>query len=164
LVAVDRIGHVLLDLMLRHLVRADAEPDEKAGEEHEDGEEDESDRIAAATGLREAVLGHGAPFAPARRALYSPRLVANGVERVKKSIALVGLPGAGKTTTGRRLAARLGLPFQDSDAAIEVETGLTVQDIFRQAGEAQFREVERRAIARLAEGHICVLATGGGAF
>jgi shikimate kinase len=83
---------------------------------------------------------------------------------VKNSIALVGLPGAGKTTAGRRLAARLGLPFQDSDAAIEAETGLSVRDIFRQAGEAPFREMERGAIARLTEGPLCVLATGGGAF
>jgi shikimate kinase len=83
---------------------------------------------------------------------------------VKKSIALVGLPGAGKTTVGRRLAARLHLPFQDSDAAIEAEAGLAVAELFAQAGEAQFRDLERRAIARLAEGPLCVLATGGGAF
>jgi len=83
---------------------------------------------------------------------------------VKKSIALVGLPGAGKTTVGRRLAARLHLPFQDSDEMIAAETGLAVADLFAQAGEAQFRELERRAVARLAEGPLCVLATGGGAF
>ena len=90
--------------------------------------------------------------------------MANGAERVKKSIALVGLPGAGKTTVGRRLAARLHLPFQDSDAAIEAETGLAVADLFAQAGEAQFRDLERRVVARLTEGPLCVLATGGGAF
>jgi shikimate kinase len=83
---------------------------------------------------------------------------------VKKSIALVGLPGAGKTTVGRRLAARLQLPFQDSDAAIEAEAGLAVAEIFKRAGEAQFRDLERRMVARLAEGPLCVLATGGGAF
>lgn len=83
---------------------------------------------------------------------------------MKKSIALVGLPGAGKTSIGRRLAGRLRLPFQDSDAAIEAETGLTVAEIFAQAGEAQFRALERRMIARLAEGPSGVLATGGGAF
>lgn len=83
---------------------------------------------------------------------------------MKKSIALVGLPGAGKTTVGRRLAARLQLPFQDSDAAIETETGLAVAELFAQAGEARFREFERGAVARLAEGPLGVLATGGGAF
>lgn len=83
---------------------------------------------------------------------------------MKKSIALVGLPGAGKTSVGRQLAARLRLPFQDSDATIEMEAGLGVAEIFAQAGERQFRDLERRAIARLAEGPPCVLATGGGAF
>jgi shikimate kinase len=83
---------------------------------------------------------------------------------VKKSIALVGLPGAGKTSVGHRLAARLRLPFQDSDAAIERETGLAVPDLFAQAGEARFRALEREAIARLTEGPLAVLATGGGAF
>lgn len=83
---------------------------------------------------------------------------------MKKSIALVGLPGAGKSTVGRRLAARLRLPFQDSDAAIEAEAGLNVAEIFAEAGEAAFRSLERRAIARLAEGPPGVLATGGGAF
>lgn len=90
--------------------------------------------------------------------------MANGADSVKKSIVLAGLPGAGKTTVGRRLAARLHLPFQDSDAAIETETGLAVADLFAQAGEAQFRDLERRTVARLAEGPLCVLATGGGAF
>lgn len=90
--------------------------------------------------------------------------MANGAERAKKSIALVGLPGAGKTTVGRRLAARIDLPFRDSDAAIETETGLPVRDIFVQAGEKTFRDLERGALARLADGPLCVLATGGGAF
>jgi shikimate kinase len=91
-------------------------------------------------------------------------LVANGADSAKKWIALVGLPGAGKTTVGRRLATRLRLPFQDSDALIEAETGLAVPDLFARAGEAQFRALERGVIARLAEGPPCVLATGGGAF
>jgi len=91
-------------------------------------------------------------------------LVANGAERVKKSIVLVGLPGAGKTTIGRRLAARLRLPFQDSDEAVAAEAGLAVAEIFARHGEAAFRDLERRMVARLAEGPPCVLATGGGAF
>ena len=90
--------------------------------------------------------------------------MANGAERAKRSIALVGLPGAGKTSVGGRLAARLGLPLQDSDAVVAAEAGLAVAEIFARAGETVFRDLERRAIARLAEGPRCVLATGGGAF
>lgn len=90
--------------------------------------------------------------------------MANGSDRAKRWIALVGLPGAGKTTVGRRLAARLRLPFQDSDEMIEAETGIAVPDLFARAGEAQFRDLERRVVARLMEGPLCVIATGGGAF
>ena len=90
--------------------------------------------------------------------------MANGAERAKRSIALVGLPGTGKTSVGGRLAARLGLPLRDSDAVVAAEAGLAVADIFARAGEATFRDLERRAIARLAEGPRCILATGGGAF
>lgn len=81
-----------------------------------------------------------------------------------KSIALVGLPGVGKSTVGRRLADRLGLPFADSDAEIEAAEGRSVAAIFAEAGEAHFRECERRAIAWLVEGPAKVIATGGGAF
>ena len=82
----------------------------------------------------------------------------------EKSIALVGLMGAGKTTLGRRLAERLGLPFADSDAEIESSAGLGVAEIFERHGEAHFRIRERRAIAGLVEGPPRVIATGGGAF
>ncbi len=82
----------------------------------------------------------------------------------EKSIALIGLMGAGKTTIGRRLAKRLGLPFADSDAEIEAEAGLPIAAIFERFGESQFRESERRVIARLVEGEAKVIATGGGAF
>ncbi len=88
----------------------------------------------------------------------------NRPDRVKKSIALVGLMGAGKTTVGRRLAKRLRLPFLDSDAEIEAAAGLTVREIFERFGEAHFRDGERRVIARLIDGPLCILATGGGAF
>ena len=88
----------------------------------------------------------------------------NGPERVKKSIALVGLPGAGKTTVGRRLAKRLGLPFADSDAEIEAAAGLGIREMFERFGEAHFRDGERRVIARLVDGPPRVIATGGGAF
>jgi shikimate kinase len=83
---------------------------------------------------------------------------------VKKSIALVGLMGAGKTSVGRRLAKRLRLPFTDTDAEIEAAAGLTIAEIFERFGEAHFRDGERRVIARLVDGPPQVIATGGGAF
>jgi len=82
----------------------------------------------------------------------------------KKSIALVGLMGAGKSTVGRRLAKRLGLAFVDSDREIEAAAGLDVAGIFERFGEAHFREGERRVMARLVDGPLRVIATGGGAF
>lgn len=84
--------------------------------------------------------------------------------RTDRSIVLVGLMGVGKTTVGRRLAARLGLPFVDADHEIETAAGMTVKEIFERFGEAHFRDGERRVIARLIAGEPCVLATGGGAF
>jgi len=82
----------------------------------------------------------------------------------KRSIALVGLMGAGKTSVGRRLARRLALPFADADAEIEAAAGLSIAEIFERFGEAHFRDGERRVIARLIEGPRQVIATGGGAF
>ena len=81
-----------------------------------------------------------------------------------RTIVLVGLMGAGKTKIGRRLAARLGLPFFDSDCEIEEAAGETIEEIFRHRGEAVFRDGERRVIARLLDQPAHVLATGGGAF
>jgi shikimate kinase len=81
-----------------------------------------------------------------------------------RTVVLVGLMGAGKTKIGRRLAARLNLPFFDSDAEIEAAAGETVEEIFRHRGEAAFRDGERRVIARLLAQPVHVLATGGGAF
>ena len=81
-----------------------------------------------------------------------------------RSVVLVGLMGAGKSTVGRRLAARLGLPFFDADSEIEKAAGMTVAEIFERFGEAHFRDGERRVIARLIEGPPSVIATGGGAF
>jgi shikimate kinase len=72
--------------------------------------------------------------------------------------------GAGKTKIGRRLAARLCLPFFDSDEEIETAAGETIEEIFANRGEAAFRDGERRVIARLLTGPVHVLATGGGAF
>lgn len=72
--------------------------------------------------------------------------------------------GAGKSAIGRRLAARLELPFADADAEIETAAGATIEEIFASHGEAYFRDGERRVIARLLESGPQVLATGGGAF
>src|SRR5580693_5321423 len=82
----------------------------------------------------------------------------------QRTIVLVGLMGAGKTKIGRRLAARLSLPFFDSDHEIETAAGETIEDIFRHRGEMTFRDGERRVIARLLAQPAHVLATGGGAF
>ena len=81
-----------------------------------------------------------------------------------RSIVLVGLMGAGKTSIGRRMAARLGLPFRDADAEIELAAGCSVPEVFRRYGEKDFRDGERRVIRRLLAGDPLVLATGGGAF
>jgi len=81
-----------------------------------------------------------------------------------RTIVLVGLMGAGKTKIGRRLAARLGLPFSDSDHEIEVAAGQSIEEIFANWGERVFRDGERRVIARLLAQPVHVLATGGGAF
>ena len=82
----------------------------------------------------------------------------------RRSVVLVGLMGAGKTVVGRRLAARLGLPFRDSDVEIEAASGRSIPELFSEFGEPYFRAGERRVIRRLLAGPIMVLATGGGAF
>ncbi len=82
----------------------------------------------------------------------------------RRSIVLVGMMGAGKSSVGRRLAARLGIPFVDADAEIEIAAGMAIAEIFEQHGEPYFRAGEARVIARLLESGPQVLATGGGAF
>ena len=82
----------------------------------------------------------------------------------RRAIVLVGLMGAGKSKIGRRLAARLALPFFDSDPEIEAAAGETIEEIFANRGEQAFRDGERRVIARLLAQPVHVLATGGGAF
>jgi shikimate kinase len=82
----------------------------------------------------------------------------------KRSIVLVGLMGAGKSTVGKRLARRLGLPFVDADEEIERAADHSITEIFDRFGEPAFRDGERRVIARLIEGPVKVIATGGGAF
>ena len=81
-----------------------------------------------------------------------------------RSIVLVGMMGAGKSTIGRRLSARLGMPFLDADTEIEAAAGMSIPDIFETHGEPHFRDGEARVIARLLDGGPVVLATGGGAF
>src|SRR5580692_11426392 len=80
-----------------------------------------------------------------------------------RSIVLTGMMGVGKSSIGRRLAARLGVPFVDADTEIEKAAGMSIADIFARHGEADFRSGEARVIARLLDGGPQVLATGGGA-
>jgi shikimate kinase len=96
------------------------------------------------------------PHAPPGQPPAAPRLV--------RTLVLVGLMGAGKTSVGKRLAGLLGVPFIDSDAAIEEAAGMTIPEIFASLGEPAFRDGERRVIARLLAERPGVLATGGGAF
>ena len=105
------------------------------------------------------IMAHGATHGVARRpdasivAALGPR-----------SVVLVGMMGAGKSSIGRRLALRLGIPFVDADAEIEKAHRMTIPDIFEKYDEAYFRSGEARVIARLLESGPQVLATGGGAF
>jgi shikimate kinase len=81
-----------------------------------------------------------------------------------RSVVLVGMMGAGKSTIGRRLSLRLGLPFLDADTEIAAAAGMSIPDIFETHGEPDFRDGEARVIARLLDGGPAVIATGGGAF
>jgi shikimate kinase len=81
-----------------------------------------------------------------------------------RTVALVGLMGAGKSAIGKRLAQRLALPFVDADDEIERAAGCTIAEFFEKYGESEFRAGERRVIARLLDGPVHVLSTGGGAY
>lgn len=83
---------------------------------------------------------------------------------LNRTVALVGMMGAGKTSVGRRLAQRLSVPFRDADQEIEAAAGLSVAEIFDRFGESHFRDGERKVIARLLDEPPHVLAAGGGAF
>jgi len=83
---------------------------------------------------------------------------------LKRSIVLIGLMGAGKSSIGRRLAKCLGMPFFDADQEIETAAGCSVAEIFEVYGEPAFRDVEEKVINRLLNDEPCVLATGGGAY
>jgi shikimate kinase len=93
----------------------------------------------------------------------SPSLAVDPALRTH-TLVLVGMMGAGKSSVGKRLAQTLDLPFKDADEEIERAAGLSIPDIFTLRGEAEFREGERRVIARLLDDAPHVLATGGGAF
>ena len=102
-------------------------------------------------------------------ATLSRRGLRDDVEAIRRhlgqrSIVLVGLMGAGKTTIGRRLAHYLAIPFVDADAEIELAAGKSISEIFADHGENLFRDGERRVIARLLKSGSQVLATGGGAY
>ncbi|KIC21227.1 shikimate kinase [Leisingera sp. ANG-Vp] len=84
--------------------------------------------------------------------------------KLKKTIVMVGMMGAGKTAVGRALAARLNVPFLDSDHEIEAAANMTIPEIFARDGEPFFRQKERQVIARLLEEERGILSTGGGAF
>jgi len=86
------------------------------------------------------------------------------MERLRRTVVLVGMMGAGKSSVGRRLAAKLNVAFRDADSEIEAAAGCSVSDIFDRFGEAAFREGERKVIVRLLGEAPHVLATGGGAF
>src|SRR5436853_533450 len=99
---------------------------------------------------------HDAAIAPQEAALLAAL--------ARRSVVLVGMMGAGKSSIGRRLAQRLGVVFVDADAEIEAAAGMTIAEIFATYGEPYFRSGEQRVIARLLESGPQVLATGGGAF
>jgi shikimate kinase len=83
---------------------------------------------------------------------------------IDRPVVLVGMMGVGKSSIGKRLAARLNVPFADADDEIERAAGLSISEIFEKFGEGYFRDGERRVIARLVEGAPKIIATGGGAF
>ncbi|MBP1804422.1 shikimate kinase [Rubellimicrobium aerolatum] len=101
---------------------------------------------------------------PARRRAPEPPAREPAGPRLRRSVALVGMMGSGKTAVGKALAARLAVPFLDSDAAIEEAAQATIPEIFARDGEPFFRDREAEVIARLLAGPPAVLSTGGGAF
>ncbi|CAN5894807.1 shikimate kinase [soil metagenome] len=94
----------------------------------------------------------------------NPVMDARSPLSLPRTVALVGLMGAGKSAIGKRLAMRLGLPFVDADDEIERAAGCSIAEIFEKYGETDFRAGERRVISRLLENPPHVLSTGGGAY
>jgi shikimate kinase len=143
-------GDVDFNGLGRLLLRDGRKEDERSDEDDEDDDQDSNS-------------GHGGAFAEAdRRCIALP--VQDLIKRLDRPVVLVGLMGVGKSTVGRRLAKRLGLPFIDSDSAIEDASGFSAAEVYERFGEADFRDGERRLVARLIEGEVRVIATGGGAY
>jgi shikimate kinase len=114
--------------------------------------------------LEQIVTSRLSVFGPMRRPLAVLEHHALVAALGRRSIVLVGMMGAGKSSIGRKLATTLGVPFVDADTEIEAAAGMTIPEIFAAHGEPYFRAGEARVIARLLDGGPQVLATGGGAF
>jgi shikimate kinase len=119
--------------------------------------------MSTRTTIKTANLGMAGAFADAESRCIAP-VVSESIKRLDRPVVLVGLMGVGKSTIGRRLARRLGLPFVDSDSAIEDAVGLPAGEVFERYGEHDYRDGERRLVARLIDGQVRVIATGGGVF
>ncbi len=119
----------------------------------------QGNRLKLGGAQKEGLRHGGAEMSKANAAIDA---IKSGLEN--RCIVLVGLMGAGKTTVGRRLASRLRIPFLDADHEIEEAAGMKVAEIFEKYGEEQFRDGERKVVARLLESQSAVLATGGGAY
>lgn len=121
--------------------------------------------IRGTRGLRIGILawGRGRLLPEVGRRCIAP-VVQDLRRRLDRPIVLVGIMGAGKSTVGRRLARRLGLDFVDSDSEIEDAVGLSAAEAFERFGEEDYRDGERRLVARLIDGKVRVIATGGGVF
>lgn len=156
--------------------REHAEQHDTDAREHQKRQSDEKDNLTHPPPLavnNRGVLAFGvmtrnsalAGHLPDAAAVDGPKSPADAAPAPpRRSIVLVGLMGAGKSAIGRRLAARLGLPFRDSDMEIEAAAGRSIAELFSQFGEPHFRAGERRVVRRLLDGPPIVLATGGGAF
>ncbi len=144
------LGDIDLDRPRRLLFRDGGEENERSNKEHDNDDE-------------HGKSGHGGAFAERGRRCIVLR-VNELAKRLDRPVVLVGLMGVGKSTVGRRLARRLGLPFIDSDSAIEDASGFSAAEVYERFGEQDFRDGERRLVARLIDGEVRVIATGGGAF
>ena len=134
------------------------EKNERAGDEQHDNDQHNQS-------------GHDIPLEWKGRAAFAERdcrCIAHNVtelaKRLDRPVVLVGLMGVGKSTVGRRLARRLGLSFVDFDSEIEEAVGLPWGELFERYGEKDYRDGERRLVARLVDGQVRVIATGGGVF
>jgi shikimate kinase len=146
----------------------EAEPDQghddDENDDHHDDAETRHEFPSAMNGMvaTQALLPEGAAMCIALDDM--PPSLPNNQLVFDRPLVLVGLMGTGKSTVGKRLAARLHLPFVDADNEIERAAGLSIPEIFERFGESEFRDGERRVIARLIDGRPKVIATGGGAF